>query len=177
MDQAFRKLVNKLYGTIRDLEAWDRDDLVQEAYLRALISLEGYRGGSSLKTYMLANVRNHLISMARHAAYRPRPVGEMISQKKSPERDPHKRLLLRGNTKRLLGWLKQNPSEVESGWEVFNLLLWTHGDYDYVATAMCIHTGSAWTTERVRNVVRKIRNTDHGRSLCDACGLTTDGSK
>ncbi len=170
-------LATKLHSGLHGLKSsCDREDLVQEVYLKAITKLHQFRGESTLKTWVVAVGRNTLLRMAKQAARRPRSVGDLDPLVNS---DPGRRLVLRSSTKDLLAWLRANPSEVESGWQVLNLLLWTHGNYDYVALAMCLHTRRPWTTERVRRVIRRIRQTPRGLVLCEALGLliTTDGEK
>jgi len=88
--------------------------------------------------------------------------------------DEDRREHLRGSTTGLLGWLRKNPDQVEQGWEILNLLLWTHGDHDRVALNMTLHTGRPWTPQKVRAVIRRIKRTPRGLALCDALGLITD---
>jgi len=163
-----------MHRTMPPLRAmWDKEDLQQEAFLKALKALDGFRGASSLKTWAVSLTKNHLISMARSAKHRPRPAGD-LSAVVMVEDDLDQRLELRGSTRSLLGWLRSNPEEVDRGWEVLNLLLWSGGSYPYVALAMTVHTKEPWTVERTRNVVRRIKDTPRGRALCSALGITCD---
>jgi len=82
---------------------------------------------------------------------------------------------LRGTTKELLGWLRSNPSEVDRGWEVLNLLLWSHGNYNYVSIALMIHTGKPWSVRDVKKTVEKIKGTRRGLALCQALGIDQGG--
>lgn len=159
------------------LRTWDPADLVQEVFLRALVKLDQFRGDASLKTWVSTLARNHLICMARAAAYRPRAAGDEVHPPSNDNAD--KRLLLRSSTSDLLAWLRENPEEVECGWQVLNLMLWSHGDCNYVALALCLHTGSPWTVERVRSTVRSIRKTAKGFALCESLGIriTKDGKE
>ena len=167
-----------MHRTLPDLRSlWDKDDLIQEAYLKALMALDGFRGEASLKTWTVSMTRNHLISMARAAALRPKPAGDASGECAKKNQDPGTRLELRDSTKELLGWLRKNPSEVNRGWEVMNLLLKSHGNYPYVALALTIHTGHPWTVEATRNVVRKIEDTPRGRALCEALGISVTVTK
>lgn len=173
LEPTFQKLARRLHASVPGLRSsWTVDDLVQEAFLRALLTIERHEGRSTLKTYMTTVVRNHLLSMARRATHRPKPVGDV--EVAAPERDADRDREIREETSKLLRWLRTNPREVRDGYEVLNLLLWNHGDYSKVATNMTIHTGNAWTTERVRNVVRRIRETERGRALCVAGGVNDD---
>lgn len=147
-------------------------------FLKALIRLEAFQGRSSLKTWVVAVARNHLLSMARSAARRPVPGGDLVGANvPAREAEPCRRLLLRGSTEDLLDYLRENPGEVENGWEVLNLMLWTHADLARVAFSLTLHTGQPWTEERVRNVVRKVRKTPRGRALCSTLGFINDGEE
>jgi len=165
---------------LRDL---DNEDLVQECYVKALTSLDHYDPRlSSLKTWTVGIARNHLVSVARRIGSRPQVNREDIeivsgvpgSADPSYEPDIGRRVVLRSQTKEMLGWLSQCPDGIDQGWAVLNLLLKTNANWSYTANALCIHTGQAWTTERVRNVVRAIKKTPRGQALCDSLGIRID---
>lgn len=169
-----RKLAYRLHQDVPDLRDWDQDDLVQEALLKAMIRLDDFRGESSLKTWVISLARNHLITMARHLSHRPRAVGDAVYTRPVVA-EPHRQVDLREQTKGLLGWLRQSPDGVKHGWEVLNLLLKNHGNFHATATAMSVYSGSPWTVERTRNVVRQIKATAKGQALCEAVGIVTEG--
>jgi RNA polymerase sigma factor (sigma-70 family) len=167
-----RALTWRMRQSIPALRSWDHEDLVQEAYLRVYMALEGFQGDSSLKTWAVGMVRNVLISQARHLALHPKPIGDAVecySGRRSE--DIGQKGVLRSETKRLLTWLKHNPDGIPQGWEVFNILLKTQGDFNYASLALSVHTGSPWTVERVRNTVRAIRATSRGQALCESLGI------
>lgn len=171
LSASIAKLASKMRQGLGPLRAsWDADDLVQEVYTKALGQLDSFRGGSSLKTWVIALARNHLLSLSRAAAVRPRAGGDLIHEKRAIG-DPAKTAELRGATEVLLRWLRENPDEVEHGYEVMLLLFRSHGDYSGVALALTLRTGRGWTVEAVRNVVRAVRNTYRGSALCEAAGL------
>lgn len=164
------KVARKMHATMPVVRGhWTVDDLVQEIYLKALVSLESYSGRSSIRTWTVALARNHIVSLSRAAKRRPSLLGDASL---TPSRSGEARQDLREGITDLLGWLRENPSEVDNGWKVLNLLLWTHGDHNYAALAMTFHTGDPWTPQRVRNTVRRIRITPRGRALCEALGIT-----
>ena len=142
---------------------------MQEVFLRALLRLEHFSGRSSFKTWALVTARNHLMSMARAAKIRPGTLGDAEPGAARPA-DPMRRMILRSGTKELLAQLRENPDQIEHGWQVLNLMLLTQGDLAYTALALTLHTGRPWTTERVRHVVDRIKRTPQGRALCSALG-------
>lgn len=172
-----KALAVRLHQNLATLRAWEPDDLVQEVFLKALMRLERFEGRSSLKTWVVSVARNHLLSMARSAARRPRPGGDLTANVPARDAEPSRRLLLRGSTEDLLDFLRENPAQVEHGWEVLNLMLWMHADLARVAFSLTVHTGQPWTEERVRNVIRKVRKTPRGRALCSTLGFTNDGEE
>jgi len=176
---------NKLAGALRQscppLREQAHEDLVQECFARTLAQLPHYCGRSGIKTWAVRVARNHLVSQARAIASRPKvnivdvdiAAGAVGSCEPCYTPDFGRRLVLRSQTKDLLGWLSDRPDGIDQGWAVLNLLMKTHGNWDYTASALCLHTGQPWTTERVRNVVRAIKDTFRGRALCDSLGITT----
>lgn len=176
LTQQVEQWVGRLHR-IHGLRGWEPEDLVQEVMLRAMIKLEKFEGrnGSSLKTWVLNLARNHLIGISRSVARRP---SYTTSDGNLPHRptsdDPPRRMLLRVTTKELLSWLRANPDGVKYGWEVLNLLLKTHGNYDYTAFAMTMHTGFPWTAQRVRAVRAKFSKTPPGQAMCQALGIVKD---
>lgn len=188
LEGTFNKLAGVLRQTCPPLRALAHEDLVQECFSRTLTQLPKYRGRSGVKTWAVEVARNHLISQSRSLACRPvvnacdidLATGVVGSSEPCYTPDLSQRLVLRSQTKDLLGWLSDCPDGIDQGWAVLNLLLKTHGNWDYTASALCLHTGQAWTTERVRNVVRAIKDTPRGRALCDSLGIkltntTNDG--
>ena len=165
---ALAALAFRMSQDVEALSSWEPEDLVQEALLRALTKLDKFHGRSSLKTWVITVAKRHLLTMARAAAIRPRPGGDAVLQVGAVDQDDDRREDLKESTGDLLGWLDSNPDEVKLGWEVLNLLLWNHGNYSYVALALSIHTGTGWSEQRVRAVVRRIKETPHGRALCAA---------
>lgn len=167
------------------LRDWGHDDIVQECYVRTLSQLDSYSGHSKLSTWALSVARNHLVSQARSISARPKvnlvdvecASGVWGSAEPAHEPDPGRRVVLRSHTKELLGWLRSTPDGIEQGWAVLNLLLKTHGNWNYTANALCIHTGRPWTTERVRRVVRAIKDTPQGMALCNALGIGTTANE
>lgn len=174
LDRDIRKLTFVMRRSLVGLRGWDHEDLVQEAYLRAMLNLDKFEG-RGFRTWVSHLVRNHLISLARAAAVRPKPgSGCLVDGRPYPkDQDASHRMELRDGTKGLLQWLKSEEHEIQYGWEVLNLLLYNHGNVDYVSVAMTVHTGYAWTSERVRNVVRAIRETPKGQALCESIGIIT----
>lgn len=159
-----------MHQDVSALSSWEPEDLVQEVLLKAITKLDRFHGHSSLKTWVVSVAKRHLLTMARAAAIRPRPAGDDVASRSvaSLEVDHERKDELRASTGQLLAWLDENPDEIGHGWEVLNLLLWNHGNYPYVAFAMSFHTGQGWSEQRVRAVVRKIKETPRGRALCSA---------
>ena len=172
-------LAKALHKNNAPLRTFDAEDLFQDAFLRTMIKLPGYRGESNLKTWACGVARNHLLDQARHLRHSPTPSGDAISLTANRRgHDESKSRELREGIKGLLGWLNKSPGGIEHGWEVLNLMLKTEGNLDYTATAMIFHTGESWTVERVRSVVRKIKVTPKGQALCEAMGIAVkDESK
>lgn len=132
----------------------------------------------SLGHFVTRTAKNHLLSLARTASreYRPKLVEPesaegWVDRRPRGGEDSLHRAMLREETRLLLRWLAENPEEVPHGRDVLNLLLWNHGDFEYVALAMTIRTRKPWTAERVRSVVRRIKETEHGRAMCAALNL------
>lgn len=182
----FDRLAGKMRRDIPLLRDLAHEDLVQECFVKALQHLPNYDSRlGSLSTWTGNLARNHLISMARRIGSRPkvnredveRSSGVQGSTEPSYEPDLGHRLVLRSQTRELLGWLSDCPDGIERGWEVFNLLLKTNGNWSYTANALCVHTGRPWTTERVRNVVRAIKTTPSGYSLCESLGINPDAKE
>ena len=159
-------LAYRMHKDMAGLAPWEPDDLVQEVFLKAITKLDRFQGRSSLKTWVVSVAKRHLLTMARAAAIRPRPAGDAVLEVRQRVLDRDRQGELRDSTGDLLEWLASNPDEVARGWEVLNLLLWNHGNYPYVAFAMSFHTGEGWSEQRVRAVVRKIKETPQGRALC-----------
>lgn len=172
LQKALREVAFRCMREMPILRAHEPNDLVQEGFARVLERLEKFREDASLKTFGTITARNHYTGMARAARIRPKPLGDAPTGGVRKEQDPARAVVLRSSTRDLLGWLRANPEAVQHGWEVLNLLLWTHGNHSYVALAMTLHTSQAWTEERVRCVVRKIQTTQPGRALCAALGLS-----
>ncbi len=167
-----RRLAFALHRDVSALRSWDAEDLYQEAFLKAMLKLEGFRGEASLKSWAIGVAKNHLLDQARHLKHSPTAVGDAVSLiKNRRENDADERRNLRHGIRELLGWLRKSPDGVTDGWEVLNLLAKSGGNLDYTATAMTLHQGQPWTVERVRNVVRKIKVTAKGRALCEAVGI------
>jgi RNA polymerase sigma factor (sigma-70 family) len=76
-EDAWGELVRRYEGRLRSFAAaqlTDRaeaEDLVQDTFLRFLRGLSGYRGQSSLETYLYSILRHRLIDRHRAAARRP----------------------------------------------------------------------------------------------------------
>lgn len=159
------------------LRGYEVEDLVQEVMLKALVKLHLFNGknGCSFKTWVQNVARNHLCSMSRSVKRRPMFTTDDGTLPHRPYRDdPAQKTLLRSSTKELLSWLRANPDGVKHGWEVLNLLLKTHGDYEYTAFALTMHTGLPWTVQAVRAAKNRISQTPRGRELCSALGITNE---
>lgn len=157
---------------MRNLQRWELQDLVQEVLLKAMLKLDKFRGESTLKTFVVTLARNHLLNMAHRIRLAPRPgmTGDE-AESKPGYTDSVASEELRDETRALLEWLEENPTDVPWGREVLQLLLWNAGNFEYVAMAMCIKTAKPWTVARVRRTVQAIRKTPRGLALCGSIGL------
>jgi RNA polymerase sigma factor (sigma-70 family) len=147
---------------------WDREDLVQEAYLRVLIKIEDFKGDSKLKTWVYRIARNRALDMARRAKLNSETISREIPEESlfSRELRSSKRMEFTEGIKALMRWLKQNPEQIENGWEVMTLMLKNGGNSRFVASAMTKHTGHKWSTRSVNNVVKKVKASRLGSELC-----------
>lgn len=165
-------LATRMRYTAPALRAYEPEDLVQEVLTRALEQLESFRGAASLETWVLTLARNLLVDMARAAKIRP-ALDEMAE---IPARGGTvvETLCLRTEAQVLMDWLRspEGCRAVPWGWQAFKLLLRSHGNVSYVALSLTVLSKKSWTTERVRALVRKIRQTRHGSTLCTSLGLS-----
>ncbi len=149
---------------------WEVEDLVQEVLLRALARLDQFQGknGSSLATWVGSVARTHIVSMAR-AASRARRFAGSDSANAAREEVTGYRWDLREATKGLLASLEDDG--VPWGWEALNLCLKYQADWNRVALALTVHTGEAWTPERVRKTIERVERTEQGQALVGVLGV------
>lgn len=172
MEEQLRNLASRMRSTSTALKRYELEDLVQEVFLKTLVKLEKFRGdnGCSLSTWTYRVARNHILDLTRATSIRPQPIGDSIlSFGTSPfitNRDTFKGYSLRKETKNLLKWLRENPDEIENGWEVLNIMLRSHGNKEYTAVAMTVHTKKPWTINDVRRVLVRIKQTGAFSELC-----------
>src|SRR5216110_3402796 len=86
----------------------DVEDLVQETFFRAFRKIDGYRGGASFRTWVIAIGSNALKDS--HRRYRRRPVVTSETEDVPDERsDPHADLLGKDLEQRVQACVQQLP--------------------------------------------------------------------
>ena len=117
----------------------DVEDLVQETFFRAFRSIDGYRGGASFRTWVIAIGSNALKDA--HRRFRRRPVvpleGEEIPDAHS---DPHADLLGRELEDRVQSCVQQLPRMQR---DVFLLRAQQGMKYEDIAAALDTTEGAA----------------------------------
>jgi len=178
LNDRLRRIVYKMRSKLNDGNLYDNEDLVQECFLKVLVKLDKFHDKSLFNTWAYTVARNHLISLARTAARKPKTVSVPIDVEVSFKSRENflKTQEIRSGTEKLLTWLKWNPEEVEHGYMVLNILLWNNGNFRLTATYLSVHYKQKWTSFAVRRVIEKIKNTEFGSALCGSLGLATSRS-
>jgi RNA polymerase sigma-70 factor (ECF subfamily) len=117
----------------------DVDDLVQETFFRAFRKIEGYRGGSSFRTWVIAIGANALKDMRRRL--RRRPVIPLETDEIPDDRtDPHADLVGQELEERVGDCVRQLPPMQR---DVFLLRAQQGMDYEDIASALDTTVGAA----------------------------------
>ena len=117
----------------------DVEDLVQETFFRAFRRIDGYRGGASFRTWVIAIGSNALKDSRRRL--RRRPVVALETEEIPDARsDPHADLLGRDLERRVQACVQQLPRMQR---DVFLLRAQQGMDYDDIAVALTTTVGAA----------------------------------
>lgn len=150
---------------------YEPEDLVNEIFLKAMERIDSYSGTGRFDVWVLSLGRNLLCDMLKQEKIfrRRHQVGtedlECVAQAKGGLLDDI--MGLRCEAQHLMDWLQSDEGirEIPWGWQAFRLLLRSHGNFTYVASALTVVSKSIWTTKRVRKLVDKFKETPYGHAL------------
>lgn len=116
----------------------DVEDLVQETFYRAFRKIDGFRGGASFRTWVMAIGSNALKDLRRR--YRRRPVVALEDREVADSADPHAEAV----TKELAGRLQAEIAELpRMQRDVFLLRAQQGLEYEEIATTLGTTVGAA----------------------------------
>lgn len=172
LDEGVQRSLTKLAYKVRKkwpiLRAHEIEDMVQQALTLALERLHQFSGRSSLKTWVCSLARNKFTDMARRAAIRPTPGGDLFDSR-SGGAARSVNLALREQMVDLVAWLRDEYEDcLPHASEVLTLLINSRGNWDYVSQAMTAWTKQPWTPDCVKRMVRQISETPKGAALVSA---------
>lgn len=116
----------------------DVEDLVQETFYRAFRKIDGFRGGASFRTWVMAIGSNALKDLRRR--YRRRPVMALEDREIPGSNDPHDEVVTRELAQRLEAEIAELPRMQR---EVFLLRAQQGLEYEEIATALGTTVGAA----------------------------------
>ena len=154
-DEIFRYVVRRIGGV-------DAEDVLQEAFKRALVSASTYRGEGSLRSWLYAITRHVLIERSRDRID-PRSFVEVVDPGPGPES-----MALRGEQQRQLLWaLERLPDEQAIVLELHRADGFSHNEISQI-----LGIRPAASRKRLQRALRTLgralaadeaRSPDHGR--------------